>query len=233
MCAFSYSPDKLSPVCLSRNQAWSAGAIPFGHIFNLSRARDEIQHPLLEWMDIKYRPSITSIDAPPPSEREGLGCWSTQSEDTPFPWGIQSLENYLHLDISYTRTPKEARHDLNNKADKHVVFGHLVPYIFPGSPLSPSNKPRPLMQASPLGRNLPPDEHLACFDLLYYATSSSEAFEWEFLWSPAWNLVGTHLHFTDDLIRLAKDYLGRAFARPVDGIPPVSLFHLLTVLSHC
>ncbi|KAF9478784.1 hypothetical protein BDN70DRAFT_723912 [Pholiota conissans] len=202
----------------------AAGAIPFGHVFNLSRARNELKQPLLEWMDVKYRPSSTSIKPPSSSEREQLGCWSTLNEGNQL-LRTATMEDYLQLDISYTRVPAEVRHDRNAK-DKHLVFGHLVPYIFPGSSLSSLVQQYPLLESSPLGHSLPPDEQLACFDLLYSMTSSSQAFEWRFLWSPAWNVVGTHLHFTDDLVRLAKGYLGNAFSKAVNDLPPFIAIHM-------
>ena len=79
------------------------------------------------------------------------------------------------------------------------------------------------MSPSPLGHSLPPDEHLSCFDHLYFTTSSDKLFEWEAPWSPAWNLIGKHVRFNDELVDITKGYLSRAFNISEGEIPPVSL----------
>lgn len=101
------------------------------------------------------------------------------------------------------------------------MFSKLVPYIFSHSPLRGHLD---LLSPSPLGHRLPPDEQLSCFDHLYFITSSDRRFEWEVSWSPAWNLIGTHVRFTDQLVEITKGYLSRAFND--SEIPSVSLFDL-------
>jgi hypothetical protein len=79
------------------------------------------------------------------------------------------------------------------------------------------------MHKSRLGRELKPEEQLACFDFLYYVTSGTKAFEFESKWSPAWFTVGRHLRFTESLKELSKGYLRRAFNLPNgQEVPPVS-----------
>jgi hypothetical protein len=199
--------------------ALKAGALPFGRIFNLTLLRKDLRRPILEWSDVKYISSPTSIEDPPNSEREELGCWSTRPEADPQPLRVNPLLNNLRLDVSYTRVPTSTRHSPNNARDDFIVFSKLVPYIFPHNPLRGHFD---FMSPSPLGHRLPPDEQLSCFDHLYFLTSSDRLFEWEASWSPAWNLIGTHIRFNDELVEIAKGYLSRAFNSNAGEIPPVS-----------
>ena len=201
--------------------AQEAGVLPFGRIFNLTLLQKDLRRPILEWSDVKYIPSPTSLESPPDSEREALGCWSTRPEYDPKPLRIDSLLNNLQLDVSFTRVPKSTRHNPDNPRDDFVIFSKLVPYIFSNSPLRDHFE---FMSPSPLGHRLPPDEHLACFDHLYYTTSSNRLFEWEAPWSPVWNLIGKHVRFNNELVEIAKGYLSRAFNVGEGEIPPVSLF---------
>ena len=201
--------------------AREAGALPFGRIFNLTLLRKDLHRPILEWLDVKYIPSPTSVESPLDSEREALGCWSTRPEYDPQPLRVNHLLNNLRLDASFTRVPTSTRHNPSNLRDDFVVFSKLVPYILSQSP---RRDPFEFMSPSPLGHSLPPDEHLSCFDHLYFTTSSDKLFEWEVPWSPAWNLVGKHVRFNDDLVEITKGYLSRAFNLSEGEIPPVSLF---------
>lgn len=201
--------------------ALKAGALPFGRIFNLTLLRKDLRRPILEWSDVKHIPSPTSIEDPPNSEREELGCWSTRPEADPQPLRVNPLLNNLRLDVSYTRVPTSTRHSPNNARDDFIVFSKLVPYIFSHNPLRGHFD---FMSPSPLGHRLPPDEQLSCFDHLYFLTSSDRLFEWEASWSPAWTLIGTHVRFNDELVEIAKGYLSRAFNSNTAEIPPVSPF---------
>ena len=199
--------------------AHNAGALLFSRIFNITLLRKELGQPILEWSDVKHNPSPTSIDSPPDSEREALGCWSTRPEYDPDPLRANPVLNNLQLDVSFTRVPKSTRHTPDNPRDDFVIFSKLVPYIFSHSPVRGRFE---FMSPSPLGHSLPPDDHLSCFDHLYFTTSSDRLFEWEAPWSPAWNLVGKHVRFTDELVEITKGYLSRVFNSEGE-IPPVSL----------
>ena len=198
-----------------------AGALPFGQIFNLTLLRNALRRSVLEWSDVKYNPSPTSIANPPDSEREELGCWSTHPEANSEPVRVPALYNNLQLDVSYTRIPPSTRYNPSDPQNHWIVFSKLVPYIFPRNPVRGHFD---LMSPSPLGHRLPPDEHLSCFDFLYSVTSSDRLYEWEASWSPAWNSIGTHVHFTDRLVDITKGYLSRAFNLTEGEIPPVGPF---------
>ena len=208
------------PFAPDHHITYSAGALPFGRVFNLSRAREALKSPLIEWHEVKALSDPSSIAAPAPSEREHIGCWSTKPESEAKPLRVSSIVDNLRLDISYTRVPMETRRDDHDRNDNFIDFTHLVPYIFPKEPVHPPDF-FPLMDPSPMGRRLAPGTRLACFDHLYYATSSLEIFEWRFSWSPAWRFVAKHLYFTDFLYDLAKAYLARAFKTTQYDLPLV------------
>ncbi|KAF9567935.1 hypothetical protein CPC08DRAFT_626000 [Agrocybe pediades] len=203
-----------------------AGIIPFGDIFNLSRAREAMHMPILEWRDLKHLPSLKSGQAPPAEEREQLGCWSTRPGNNPNPLRVSSVVDHLKLDISYTRIPTESRVNPSDGNDDHLVFSKLVRYIYPKRPLPPPNGRYTLMEKSPLGHELLPDHHMTCFDFLYYLTSSPETYEWKFSWAPAWTMVGKHLHFTDKMVELATGYLARALGAFPDQLPHFIAVHM-------
>jgi hypothetical protein len=227
---FQYRFDTVSSPVYQNHKARSAGLLPFSRIFNLTQARKEIHKSLLEWSDVKVLSSSNSIQLPPDSEREPLGCFSARPDNDPHPNGVRAVVDYLRFDIAYSRVPTPARLNPSNNREDFLVFPKLAPYIFPRRPRPPPHGHFEFMMASPMGHKLPPDEQLACFDYLYYITSSSEvAYEWEDSWSPSWVQVGKYMRFTDDLIEIVEGYLGRAFESS-DGIPPVRFYRNCSLL---
>jgi hypothetical protein len=220
----SYSYPYISTLIYQNRKAGSAGLLPFGRIFNLTRARKEIHKPILEWSDVKDLPSPTFVQSPPDSEREPLGCFSTRPDYDPRPNRVPEVVDHLQLDIAYSRVPTPSRLNASNNREDFLVFPNLAPYIFPRRPRPPPHGHFEFMEASPIGHKLPPDEQITCFDYLYYITSSSQvAFEWERSWSPPWVQVGKYLRFTDDLVEIVEGYLRRVFESS-DGIPPVRFY---------
>lgn len=55
-----------------------------------------------------------------------------------------------------------------------------------------------------------PDQRLMCFDSLYHVVEDAP-WEWGMDYSPAWNVVGKHLHFHPAVLALASEYLKRLF----------------------
>ncbi|KAJ3515420.1 hypothetical protein NLJ89_g1772 [Agrocybe chaxingu] len=216
------------------HMSYDAGALRFSNVFNLTQLKKALNRPILEWHEVKEEDSPSSLREPSAEERESIGCWSTRKEAIANPLRVKSVVDHLKLDIAYTRVPSEARWLPNHENNDFLVFHQLVPYIFPRHPWRPVSD-FPLMQASPSGLRLPPDEQVSCFDYLYYITSSRQMFEMQYSWSPPWRLVGTHLRFTDDLVDLAQDYLRRAFhmsdeqespARSAAVMPPFIAVHM-------
>ena len=213
-------------MALTRNRllssANSAPVISFSKIFNLTGLRRHLRYPILEWSDVKRVAPDASIFTPPSSSDpslEAFGCWSTSARKLSWDANVSRFQNYLHLDYSYTHPPAFAYYT----DGMHTTFAGLIATIIPGHPHPEVKKGLPLLQKSRLGSTLPPDEQLACFDFLYFVTSGFADYEFEKRWSPVWNLVGTHLRFTDELMELGKAYARRAFGLDtVEDLPPVS-----------
>jgi len=132
-----------------------------------------------------------------------------------------NVVHHLGLDVAYTRVPQQTRLKPFDSEDNHVVLSQLAATIYPVRPLVlPGSLPS--FAPSPLGHILAPDVHLACFDILYYATSGVEVYEWRFSWSPVWQSIGRHLKFTQPMLRLGNEYLRRAFQvdESQDNLPP-------------
>ncbi|KAK7021935.1 hypothetical protein VNI00_017164 [Paramarasmius palmivorus] len=178
-----------------------------------------------------------------------LGCWSTRARPNPdaipahsFIEGIlpsPTLIWQLNLDVSYTLVPPETRYQLNENG-KHVVFAEMAALLYPPAenPKNPKDVESYSWQAdvkaransvlaSPSGREVPPDEHLACLDMSYFMTSGVLDFEWAYAWAPAWKMVGRHLRFREDLNEIARGYLRRAFQlEDEESIPPFIAVHI-------
>lgn len=68
---------------------------------------------------------------------------------------------------------------------------------------------------------LNPHDQLACFDSLFFA-GATETYEWEHISSPAWNVIGTHLRFSQGLEDITMEYLRKIFGVNTNAqIPPV------------
>ncbi|KAF9527347.1 hypothetical protein CPB83DRAFT_907750 [Crepidotus variabilis] len=196
--------------------AFSVTAIPFGYVFNISRAQGAMRQPIVEWMEVKNLVDAMSTAVQPASAREPLGCWSTQPAS-----GVNALHpvvNNLGLDVGYTRLPLDIFVQDGHAEEAVLQFGRTVGYIDPVHPIrQPSSFA--LMQPSFLGHRLTPDEQLTCIDNLHLATSSGNLDEWDFAWAPAWRFVGQYLHFMHNDIELAKSYLSRTFQVQASNLP--------------
>ncbi|GLB37406.1 putative GDP-fucose protein O-fucosyltransferase [Lyophyllum shimeji] len=200
----------------------SAGPLDFGKIFNLTELRRSLRKPILEWSEVKALAPRLSIGAP--SSVEGLGCWSTRPPDQKDPIRAPNLLHHLGLDVSYTRLPPHVRHEPALAANAHVALLPLAEKIFPWNPVS-NPEDQTLMAPSPLGATLAPDHHMACFDLMYFASAGTQPYEWKTSWSPAWRFVGHHLKFTHPVTELAKQYVRKALRVTAGEIPPFIAVH--------
>jgi hypothetical protein len=88
------------------------------------------------------------------------------------------------------------------------------------------------------GASLPPDEHLVCYDYLYYVSAhkvgnasyvgilihiSIQPFEFEYDFSPAWRYVAQYMRWTQPLEELADEYLRATIGvKASEPTPPVS-----------
>ncbi|KIM70241.1 hypothetical protein SCLCIDRAFT_102054 [Scleroderma citrinum Foug A] len=184
--------------------------IPFGHVFDVPRLSKAIGLPILEWEQVKDVDS-TVVDE--------LGCWAlwpvVAEEDIP-PRGSSVVEK-LKLDLSHTLVPGWVKLTQPGVPDKHASLWSLARLSFPEARVEALKQPpipSPLHQAS-----LPPDEQLLCFDYLYY-TAVTNAWEWNWDYSPAWRFVGRHMHWNATLVKLAEEHVRRAMQVPDNELTP-------------
>ncbi|KAM6492243.1 hypothetical protein JOM56_011967 [Amanita muscaria] len=175
--------------------------IDFSKVFDLPRLSKLVNLPMLEWHEVKDRNS-TEVDE--------LGCWDiwgTSKPETGLPRKSRLLP-LLNLDVSYTRTPDWVTTIPNFKHDRHSSLFALASLAEPETRLE--SLVNPVVHESPRNHvRLPPDEHLVCYDYLYYI-SAHFPFEHEYDYAPAWKFVGQHMHWTPELEQLGSQYLRRA-----------------------
>jgi len=185
----------------------SAGNIDFGAIFNTTRLGEYIGIPVVEWHDVKTRPS---------GHMDDLGCWSvwepTQYEED-FPRRTPMLSQ-LNLDISYTRAPDWIKLYPGEVNDKHTTFWSLAAIGFPHIGDQELRPPRPSPQHN---LALRPDDHLLCYDYLYYVCAL-RPFEYQYDYAPAWRYAAQYMRWTDRLEQIADLYL-RRMLNVADGEP--------------
>ncbi|KXN88805.1 hypothetical protein AN958_06674 [Leucoagaricus sp. SymC.cos] len=191
-------------------------AIDFGEVFDVQRFAQGVGIPVLEWHQVKNRSSDV-IDE--------LGCWNTWEavqDHEAFP-RRSVVPNYLQLDISYTKTPSWIKVIPHFEHDSHAYFWALASLAFPEG--RQENLQMPL--ASPAHHVLlPPDEHLLCYDYLYYVCAH-QPFEFEFDYSPAWRFVGQHLRWTPRLETIADIYVRATLGTPEGSeTPPYIGIHI-------
>lgn len=214
-----------------------AGSIAFGDIFNTTRLGEAIGIPVIEWKDVK-RPGSEVLD--------DLGCWdiwqATQYEEA-FPRWSGMLEQ-LNLgksysssliigcssastkDVSYTRAPDWVKLIPGEINDKHTTFWALAALAFKqtGDEAREGRTPRPSEHHR---AELPPDDHLMCFDYLYYVCAQRvskplhltgatavlinilQPFEYGLDFSPAWRFAAQYMRWTDRLDQIADLYVRR------------------------
>ncbi|KAJ7786473.1 hypothetical protein B0H16DRAFT_1670566 [Mycena metata] len=190
--------------------------IPFGKVFDVPRLRNLLGTSVLEWRELK-NPSSTFVD--------DIGCWNVweavQYREA-YPRRSRSTED-LRLDISYTQAPTWIKMIPNYEHDQHVTFWSLARLAFPSTRADSLVTPLPSPKHNV---SLPPDEHLLCYDYLYYV-SAHQPFEMEYDYSPAWRFVGQYLHWTPELEQLTNTYVRRALGTPEDSpIPPFISIHV-------
>ncbi|KAF7307185.1 hypothetical protein MIND_00512100 [Mycena indigotica] len=188
----------------------------FSDVFDLAYLRDAMKIPILEWHQVKGQDDF--------SQKESIGCWSVwpviQKQDPAprksfIPW-------FLKLDVSYTKAPDWIKLKPGNENDRVSTFWALAALAFPATRQASLVPPWP----SKKNVTLPPDQHLLCFDCLYYL-SVRESDELELDYSPAWRFVGQHMRWTPYIERMATKYLRKAFKiAEHDEIPPFIAVHV-------
>jgi len=192
-----------------------AGTVLFSEVFDIEYLSEKIGVPVLEWHEVK------NLSNP---EVEDIGCWSVwqavqERESAPRLTNALQLQG---LDISFTASPKSLQKTPGNVHDPHAHFWSIASLLY-----SPGRK-ESLVPPQPSGLHgvsLAPDEHLACFDYLYYVCAHT-SFEYEHEISPAWRFVVKNFRWKDRLQAIADGYLRRMFKVPDhEPIPPYISIH--------
>jgi hypothetical protein len=144
----------LSPSHIGYNEK----TIPFGEVFDVPRAAEELRMNLTEWRHVK------NLNGTQPKS-DPIGCWSS--------WALATL------------------------AFQPGWEGGTAENL-------------PMTSSGPLKHNTKPDQHLICFDFLYWMVFREIWGEWEMEYSPQWQ-IATHIHWTKGVVNLANDYLMRLF----------------------
>ncbi|KAJ7492150.1 hypothetical protein FB451DRAFT_518434 [Mycena latifolia] len=209
--------DRVSilPVFMSTHLPDHAPPLIFGDVFDVPRLRRALGKPVLEWREVK------EVDSP---ILDDIGCWniweSVQYNDkaprhSNVPWK-------LNLDISYTKTPYWIKMIPNYEHDQHSNFWALAALSFPAGRAANLVPPLPSFQHH---LSLPPDEHLLCYDILYYV-AAQEPFEIGLDYSPAWRYAGQYMRWTAALEELADTYVRKTLGVAAhDPIPPFITVH--------
>ncbi|KAJ6520711.1 hypothetical protein DFH09DRAFT_939625, partial [Mycena vulgaris] len=183
--------------------------IDFGDVFDMERLEEGLGKRVLEWYQVKERDSYV-VDP--------LGCWNVRQAVQPNlkePY-YSSMPDLLNLDISYTTAPPWIKLRPEVTDDPFFRLPSLVTLAYPTR--RNENLPPPVASAL-LKASLPPDEHLLCFDNLYFG-STIQPHEIQSDFSPAWNVVGQHLHWKPFIEDLAQEYVRVAFGLDATATHP-------------
>ncbi|KAJ7146252.1 hypothetical protein C8R44DRAFT_756982 [Mycena epipterygia] len=205
--------DRVSivPMHTSTHLPGNSPSFNFGDAFDVPRLRTTLGKPVLEWREVKMSDSPIVDD---------IGCWNV--------WGsVQDMDKFprrgvvpakLNLDISYTKTPPWIK-----LSDTTASFWSLAALSFPEAHAANLVAPLPSSQHH---LSLPPDEHLLCYDFLYYV-AALQPYEIGLDYSPAWRYVGQHMRWTATLEQLADEYVRQALGVVAnDPTPPFISVHV-------
>ncbi|KZT75033.1 hypothetical protein DAEQUDRAFT_660021 [Daedalea quercina L-15889] len=193
-----------------------ADNVPFGDVFDVPRFIEESGIEILEWRDVKDPQSDVLDD---------IGCWNI--------WEVTNIQEkeprgswvpiHVRLDISYTRAPEWVKLIPNYIHSRSASFWQLARLAFPEELRNddlPEALPSPQHQVQ-----LPPDEHVVCYDYLYYVVAQRDD-EFEHDFAPAWRFVGQYMHWTPELQELTNAYVRLAFGLEDDAeVPPYIAIH--------
>ncbi|KAF7345634.1 hypothetical protein MVEN_01582800 [Mycena venus] len=183
--------------------------IDFGVVFDVPRLAKGLGKPVIEWWQVKDRNS-TTIDP--------LGCWNVwqavgKSNKGPH---FTTAPKRLNVDVSWTIAPNWIKLFKDSPEEPHMRFTSLMALSFPEmrrkNLKTPSKSPI-------LKTELPPDDHLVCFDDMYW-TANVEPHEFQHDYSTSWRFVGKHLHWNPRIEGLARQYIRQTFGLSTDATIP-------------
>ncbi|PVG04854.1 hypothetical protein CPB86DRAFT_778167 [Serendipita vermifera] len=191
-----------------------------GDVFDLERWARAVNKEMVEWRDVK---DLRSLKRPkddvdfPADEEDELGCWSIwavgQLKDKDYFRGSAHTK-HLNLDISYTPAPRDVRlWPTGNDGDTHVTFNGVADLTGRTSAKGFSHSLTDTFPSPRHQKKSQPDTHLVCYDFLYWF-ASSKPFEWEKNWSVAWNVVGKHGRWSNEVRSLVRESLALTLGIP-------------------
>ncbi|KAI0715410.1 hypothetical protein C8Q76DRAFT_730622 [Earliella scabrosa] len=190
--------------------------IAFGEVFDVPRFNTESGIQILEWEDVKDPESDVVDD---------LGCWNVweavqSNEHHP---RNSAVPDWLKLDISYTKAPAWVKMIPDYPHDMCSTFWSLARLSFPQERAKNIGNPSP----SPLHNALlDPDDHLLCYDYLYYACAQ-QSYEYDFDYAPMWRYVLRYFRWTQRIEILARHYVRQTLQLPVGSeVPPYIAIHV-------
>jgi len=183
--------------------------IYFNQIFDVDALSESLQWPILDWSDVK---------APESKQWDALGCWFTWSDSVPR-WS--AVPPMLFVDSSYTHTPP-----WSSLPGGGPMLSAVYTLSFPTGRRWALENPTTLPSPEKKHKDLP-DQHLFCFDYLFYAGLTFPRDTFGFDWSVGWNKVARHAHFTPLLLDGAKRHLRKLFdISPREALPPFIAIHI-------
>ncbi|EMD41919.1 hypothetical protein CERSUDRAFT_110476 [Gelatoporia subvermispora B] len=204
------------PMFIPSHIGGDAGDISFGEVFDVPRFIRDSGIPAVEWSEVKD---------PQSEELEPLGCWNVWE-------AVQYNEHHprhswvtpkLGLDVSYTTAPDWVKMIPNYEHDHCSTFWALAKLSYPEERLNNIGHATPSLE---MGFVVDPDDHLLCYDFLYYAGAAGEN-EFDHDFSPAWRYVARHFRWTSRIEGITSMYIRRAFGLSEDAdVPPYIAIHV-------
>ncbi|KAJ7068534.1 hypothetical protein C8F01DRAFT_613161 [Mycena amicta] len=177
--------------------------LDFGEAFDIPRFTELSGVHVVDWSQVKDSAS-ESVDP--------LGCWnlwqavSTQHTGPHY----TKAEEVLKLDISYTLAPRWIKQYPEMPENEYMRLSSLVALSYPLKHKETLLNHKPV-KSTALGVEIPPDQHLLCYDSLFWACDN-EAHDMIHDYSSAWQQVGQYLHFNPKVERIAREYLRKMFS---------------------
>jgi hypothetical protein len=198
----------------------SAGPLRISEVFDVRHFSETTGIPILEWNDIKKFP-MNMTGAREATDVETIGCWSVQAQTHGNP--RKNHASYVvRLDVSWTAT---GRVTILPVAEDYASLPQLATLAYPNRRRLALQEHHPL-PSEKLKASLVPDEHLLCYDFLYFV-GLVEPREWWTDYYPTWRHVLRHFRWSKKMEDLANEYLMRTFeVQKKEDIPPFITVHV-------
>lgn len=195
----------IPPFVHNPHVGWDGPLLSFGEVFDVDLLRAGLRKPVLQWSDVQAQSGVP----------EPLGCWGLEVWHGPAQ-APPSFPHELGVSVVYTSIPNDSRSTYMHAADTLADLVHVS-----GSSLSESYRES--------AEALRPDEHIACFDFLYFVSSAANLnldHSAGSFW-PAWSFAGRYVRFTTAVRERAQVHLLQAFGlHPEAALPNFISVHI-------